>query len=119
MNTSNERLIHEFGDLLNIPGFREAVIHKIEELKALMGKDIEHYHVIKDVIRPDPVKSPAEGNRFRLDRVESSLWIPSLVPDGEGETGEIESLRIYSIIPQELIQFVVKKQAPPGIIVPE
>lgn len=96
---NHDKILCELEDLLSIPEFKRILVHRIEELKLLLSKDIEHYRNITGMIIPPGKKKLPGGIHFELIRVGNSLWIPSLPERPECET--------YEYIPQVIIDYIV------------
>jgi hypothetical protein len=107
----HERLLLEIKDLLMIPNFNRAIYHKVEELKIILSEDIECFSKISRTIEPGS-ECPRfrDGKEFQLARFGESLWIPSLRNPRPGKD-------IYDIIPQEVIDYIVRFDTEPGVIV--
>lgn len=106
-----EQLLREIKDLLIIPNFHRAIYHKVEELKIILSEDIECFSKISRTIEPErQCPRLRDGREFQLARFGDSLWIPSL-----------QSLQpvgnIYEVIPQEIIDYIVRFDTEPGMIV--
>jgi hypothetical protein len=110
-DSEQEKILREVKDLLNIPAFKKVLVHKIEELKVLLGEDIAHYKGIRERLQLSAASGAPEGIEFQLNRLGTSLWVPSLRSPTAVEND------IYDIIPDEVIRFIVKHDIQPDLIV--
>ena len=106
-------LVEEIKDLLDIPEVERIIHHKVKEVKDLLSKNIHLYRDLEEsLLEAKPPKKPGKmnlcGHRFELTLIGKRTWIPS-IPNFRGDCG------IYDIIPQEVIDFIVKYKAKPGM----
>jgi len=106
-------LVEEIKDLLDIPEIERIIHHKVREVKHLLSKNIHLYRDLEESIldvepRKNPGKMHLSGHRFELSLIGKRTWIPS-IPNFRGDCG------IYDIIPQEIIDFIVKYKAKIGM----
>lgn len=108
-------LIDEIKDLVEIPEVERIIRHRVEELKYLLSKSIHLYRDIEDsLLELKPPKHPGRmhlcGQIFELTLIGKKTWIPSIpYPSSDYD--------IYGLIPQEVIDFIVKYKAQIGMLI--
>lgn len=104
----HEKIIQDARELLKFPHIGKSLFHKIEELKALLSKNIEEYCPLIEKHPHRKTNHTPEGTRFELRRISEKLWIPSL-PDNRKSNA-------HEVVPQPIIDYIVKHQVKPGVI---
>ncbi len=103
-----EKIIRDAQELLKFPDIGKSLIHKIEELKGLLSENLDKYCPFIEKHPQRKTGHTPEGTRFELRRISEKLWIPSL-PDRRKSNA-------YEVIPQPIIDYIVKHQVKPGVI---
>lgn len=112
----NEKIIQEVLDLLKIPDVGWSLLHKIEELKFILSRNIDTYRNAAGMLKPSQESfQTVKGTKFELNRVGENLWIPSLAPPPP-PPGKMDA-NAYDIIPQPLIDYIVHTRTEKGIVV--
>lgn len=107
IDTEIEKLIEEARVLLLIPEIGKALKHKILELKATISKNIDFYQTEEEA---EVEKKPQslKGSRFKITRIQESLWIPSIPGNYCND--------IYQVIPQPIVDYIVDNVGNTGVI---
>jgi hypothetical protein len=106
-------LIEEIKDLVEIPEIERIIRHRIEELKYMLSESIYLYRDIEEsLLELKPPKHPGKmhlcGQIFELTLIGKKTWIPSI-------PYPLKDFDIYGIIPQEVIDFIVKYKTQIGM----
>jgi hypothetical protein len=106
-------LIEEIKDLVEIPEVERIIRHRVEELKYILSESIYLYRDIEDsLLELKPPKHPGKmhlcGQIFELTLIGKKTWIPSI-------PYPLKDFDIYGIIPQEVIDFIVKYKTQIGM----
>lgn len=106
-------LIEEIKDLVQIPEIERILHHRVKELKDALSKNIHLYRDIEEsLLEVKPPKHPGKmhlcGQLFELSLIGKKTWIPSI-------PYQPDDCDINAIIPREIIDFIVKYDAKPGL----
>jgi hypothetical protein len=115
--TEIDIILDEMRDLLQVKPFRQAIHHKIKELKYRLGSKIADHRKVESMINDLDNWSPKmkNGRIFELTRLGEKLWMPSIpgLPDDD----DCDLVPLYEIFPQEIIDYIVNYGAEKGIAV--
>jgi hypothetical protein len=102
-----EKLLREAADLLSIPNIGQSLKHKILELKLAISKNIDYYQPNGE---PDVPKKKhfLKGTGFKITRLNTHLWIPSL-PGHPKED-------VYRLFPAPIVDYITEQDLETGVI---
>ena len=105
-------LLTDIKQLSEIPDFALALHHKVEELKIALSDHINYHREIESIINQYQFQESdtVKGVRFELVKIGDSLWIPAI-------PGVKDNEYIYTIIPKQLIRYIVSQKIEKGLIV--
>ena len=109
MEIDKEQLKHDFEELLTVPQLKQALYHRVKEMKMYNQNLLDKLNLIKSKINTKPVKpfKGENGQPFQLYRIKKK-WVPSV--DG------IDDRIPYDVIPEAIINQIVKDNIGPGEI---
>ena len=104
----DERIIQDVGKLLKYPDLRKALIHKVEELKSMLSKDLDQYMPFLGEESPGTSGGVGKEHIFVLKKVRKGVWIPS--------GPEITEHDAFDYVPPAIVRYIVKYPTKTGVI---
>jgi hypothetical protein len=113
-----EILIEEIRELSSIPEFKKSILHKVNELKALLREDIEVQQKIDAMLRDKKSyeRHDFKGHLFHLNRVGKDTWLPT-IPGIAEISDQSNHCNIFEIIPRSIINFITHYRTKVGVAV--